>query len=133
MRSNSGDPLYRRVLERYIAIASAEAGVTQAVFPEGGLSRDGRLRRRSSGSSTTWHAVLRPSGERDIVFVPVGINYDRIFEDRSCPSRTRPPPTAAAGHRTRPSRDVVLPHFAICWLMRPEQWHRFGYACVNFG
>ncbi len=41
VRRNSGDPLYRRVLERYIAISSAE-GVTQAVFPEGGLSRDGR-------------------------------------------------------------------------------------------
>ena len=24
-----------------------------------------------------------PAGERDIVFIPVGINYDRTFEDRS--------------------------------------------------
>lgn len=43
VRRNSGDDLYRRVLERYIAMAT-EAGVPQAVFPEGGLSRDGRLR-----------------------------------------------------------------------------------------
>ena len=43
VRRNSKDPLYRKVLERYVAMATA-AGVTQAVFPEGGLSRDGRLR-----------------------------------------------------------------------------------------
>ena len=34
--------MYRRVLERYIYMATKE-GVCQAVFPEGGLSRDGRL------------------------------------------------------------------------------------------
>jgi glycerol-3-phosphate O-acyltransferase len=43
VRRNSRDPLYRRVLERYIQMATA-AGVTQAVYPEGGLTRDGRLR-----------------------------------------------------------------------------------------
>src|SRR6202035_3999222 len=40
VRRNSRDPLYRRVLERYIQMATA-AGVTQAVYPEGGLTRDG--------------------------------------------------------------------------------------------
>src|SRR4029078_11298518 len=43
VRRDSGDSLYRRVLERYIAMAT-EAGVPQAVFPEGGLTRDALLR-----------------------------------------------------------------------------------------
>jgi glycerol-3-phosphate O-acyltransferase len=43
VRRNSRDRLYRKVLERYVQVAVAH-GVTQAVFPEGGLSRDGRLR-----------------------------------------------------------------------------------------
>ena len=43
VRRNSRDELYRRVLERYIVMAT-EAGVTQAVFPEGGLTRDGSMR-----------------------------------------------------------------------------------------
>ena len=43
VRRNSRDRLYRKVLERYVQMA-VEHGVTQAVFPEGGLSRDGRLR-----------------------------------------------------------------------------------------
>ncbi|TMJ50752.1 MAG: glycerol-3-phosphate acyltransferase, partial [Alphaproteobacteria bacterium] len=43
IRRDSRDPLYRRVLARYVQLATAE-GVTQAMFPEGGLSRDGALR-----------------------------------------------------------------------------------------
>src|SRR5258708_9543445 len=48
VRRNSKDELYRRVLERYVAMAT-EAGVPQAVFPEGGLSRDGRVGGRPLG------------------------------------------------------------------------------------
>ena len=43
VRRNSGDPLYRVVLARYVQMAT-EGGVTQAMFPEGGLTLDGRLR-----------------------------------------------------------------------------------------
>ena len=43
VRRNSNNPVYRRVLERYVHMAT-EAGVAQAMYPEGGLSRDGRLR-----------------------------------------------------------------------------------------
>jgi len=39
VRRNSGDPLYRTVLARYVQMA-VEAGVPQAVYPEGGLSAD---------------------------------------------------------------------------------------------
>jgi glycerol-3-phosphate O-acyltransferase len=43
VRRNSGDPLVPHGSARYVQMAS-EAGVTQAVFPEGGLTMDGRLR-----------------------------------------------------------------------------------------
>ena len=82
VRRNSKDPLYRRVLERYVAMATA-AGVTQAVFPEGGLSRDGRLRPPKLGLLDYMVRSFDPAGELDIAFVPVGINYDRTLEDRS--------------------------------------------------
>jgi glycerol-3-phosphate O-acyltransferase len=42
IRRNSKSNLYRRVLARYVQMASAE-GTTQAIFPEGGLSLDGRV------------------------------------------------------------------------------------------
>src|SRR5947207_6389301 len=48
VRRDSKDELYRRVLERYIVMAT-EAGVPQAVFPEGGLTRDGFIREPKLG------------------------------------------------------------------------------------
>ena len=48
VRRNSNSPIYRRVLERYVHMAT-EAGVAQAMYPEGGLSRDGRLREPKLG------------------------------------------------------------------------------------
>ena len=40
VRRRSGDPLYRRVLARYVQAATT-GGVVQAVYPEGNLSRGG--------------------------------------------------------------------------------------------
>jgi glycerol-3-phosphate O-acyltransferase len=42
VRRDSHDPLYRKVLARYVHMAVA-GGLAQAVFPEGGLTRDGKL------------------------------------------------------------------------------------------
>jgi glycerol-3-phosphate O-acyltransferase len=42
IRRNSSNPLYRLVLERYVAMAT-EGGVVQAIYPEGGLTKDGAL------------------------------------------------------------------------------------------
>ena len=130
VRRNSKDELYRRVLERYIVMAT-EAGVPQAVFPEGGLTRDGRLREPRLGAIDYMMRGFRLDGERDLVFVPLGINYDRVLEDRTllraldaeAPRRGR---LAALG--------TTLRFFARnLWLALRSQWYRFGYACVNFG
>src|SRR5439155_1562129 len=86
--------LYRRVLARYVQLATAE-GVTQAMFPEGGLSRDGALRPPKFGLLSYMVARFDPDGERDVVFVPVGINYDRLLEDRNLTA------SAASGARRR--------------------------------
>jgi glycerol-3-phosphate O-acyltransferase len=130
VRRNSKDPLYRKVLERYVAMAT-QAGVTQAVFPEGGLSRDGRLRSPRLGILDYMVRSFDPAGERDILFVPVGINYDRVFEDRSFlqeldKNAPRPGTGKALGNTLR----FVMRNL---WLLARNKWHRFGYACVNFG
>ncbi|HEY7113801.1 MAG TPA: 1-acyl-sn-glycerol-3-phosphate acyltransferase [Thermoanaerobaculia bacterium] len=130
VRRDSRDPLYRKVLERYVAMATA-AGVTQAVFPEGGLSRDGKLRAPKLGILDYMLRSFDPGGERDIVFIPVGVNYDRVFEDRSLLAERetggrRPGPAASAATTARfAGRNL--------WLMARNRWHRFGYACVAFG
>jgi glycerol-3-phosphate O-acyltransferase len=130
VRRNSKDELYRRVLERYIVMAT-EAGVPQAVFPEGGLTRDGRMREPKLGAIDYMMRGFRIDGERDLVFVPLGINYDRVLEDRTL-LRSIDPDAA----RSSPSRALwttfrfALHNFS---LMLRSEWHRFGYACVNFG
>jgi glycerol-3-phosphate O-acyltransferase len=128
VRRNSKDELYRRVLERYIAMAT-EAGVTQAVYPEGGLTRDGRLREPRFGVLDYMLRGYRTHGERDLVFVPLGLNYDRVLEDRT--------QLLAAG-AVRAGRGRALANTLRflgnqLWLLARSRWHRLGYACVNFG
>lgn len=82
VRRNSKDDLYRRVLECYIAMAT-QAGVPQAVFPEGGLTRDGRMGAPRLGMIDYMLRGFHLEGERDLVFVPLGLNYDRVLEDRT--------------------------------------------------
>ncbi|HXZ85609.1 MAG TPA: 1-acyl-sn-glycerol-3-phosphate acyltransferase, partial [Myxococcota bacterium] len=130
VRRDSRDALYRRVLERYVAMAT-EAGVPQALFPEGGLTRDGRMRAPRLGVLDYMLRGFRADGERDLVFVPLGLNYDRVLEDRSLllagdPAARRPGTARALWNTWRFAwRNLVL-------MLRSE-WHRFGYACVNFG
>jgi len=130
VRRGSGDPLYRRVLERYIHMATS-SGVPQAVYPEGGLSRDGRLRPPKLGLLDYMLRGFDPQGDRDLVFIPVGINYDRVLEDRTLlldlqPAAVHKPPLAAALTTLR----FVGHNLA---LRARNRWHRFGYACVSFG
>ena len=130
VRRNSDDPLYRRVLARYVQAATA-GGVVQAIYPEGNLSRDGRLRRPRLGLISYMVSAFDPGGERDLVFIPVGINYDRVLEDRLLVQELD------AGSDPYPRTHVVatllrfLAHQAA--LMLKRRWYRFGYACVNFG
>ena len=83
IRRRFREPLYHTVLERYVQLITRN-GVTQGVFVEGGLSRDGRLRPPKLGLlDYLCRTLLDPSFDRDIWFVPVAINYDRVLEDRS--------------------------------------------------
>ena len=130
IRRKSGNPLYRRVLERYVHMATKE-GVCQAVFPEGGLSRDGRLKPPKLGLIDYMLRGFDPNTDRDIVFIPVGINYDRTLEDRSLLRSLDP------RAEKRSPWFVFKTTSGFIWrnlmLMAFNRWQRFGYACVNFG
>jgi len=130
VRRNSRDDLYRRVLERYIAMAT-EAGVTQAVYPEGGLTRDGRMREPKFGVLDYMLRGFAPEGERDLVFVPLGLNYDRTLEDRTLLLGENP----KSKQPSAPRAAWTMLHFVAqqVGLAVRSKWYRFGYACVNFG
>lgn len=129
VRRDSGDPLYRRVLECYVQMA-AEGGVPQAVFPEGKLSRDGSLGKARHGLLGYMTRGFDPNGPRDIVFIPVGINYDRVIEDRSLLRTLDKLPRRS----TRYALGVIGGYGAkTLWQAIRGKRYRNGYACVNFG
>jgi glycerol-3-phosphate O-acyltransferase len=130
VRRNSNSPIYRRVLERYVHMAT-EAGVAQAMYPEGGLSRDGRLREPKLGLFDYMLKSFDPKGTHDIVFVPVALNYDRVLEDRTLlRSLDRETPRRGTWFA---ARTAIGFWFGQLGLMLRGRWFRFGYACVNFG
>ena len=131
VRRDSRDPLYRKVLARYVHMAVA-GGLAQAVFPEGGLTRDGRLQPAKLGLIGYMVAGFDANGPRDAVFVPVGINYDRVLEDRLQLGTLAAKAGGKARHRFNLGvfLSTVFNHVA---LRLRGRWHRFGYACVSFG
>ena len=131
VRRDSRDPLYRKVLARYVHMAVA-GGLAQAVFPEGGLTRDGHLQPAKLGLIGYMVAGFDANGPRDAVFVPVGINYDRVLEDRLQLGTLAVKAGGRARHRFNLGvfLSTVFNHVA---LRLRGRWHRFGYACVSFG
>jgi len=130
VRRSSRNALYRCVLARYVQMAT-EAGVVQVVYPEGKLSREGRLCEPKIGLLDYMLRSFNPDGRRDLVFIPVAVNYDRVLEDR----------TLLLGADPEAKKKSLLSAFKITlffimrnhWLMVRGGWHRFGYAVVNFG
>jgi glycerol-3-phosphate O-acyltransferase len=118
------------VLQRYVQMAT-EGGVPQAVFPEGGLTTDGLLRAPKLGLLDYMFKTFDPTGERDLVIIPVGINYDRVLEDRSLFARRDPAaPRAGLGRSVR----IIGAYLGRQLLLRARRKSfRNGYACVNFG
>ena len=123
-------PAALRAVERYIAMAT-EAGVPQALFPEGGLTRDGRMRAPKLGVIDYTMRGFRLEGEHDLVFVPLGINYDRVLEDRSLLRSLEVEAPRVGRAKTLWNTLAFVAHNLR--LVLKSEWHRFGYACVNFG
>ncbi len=130
VRRDSGNPLYRRVLERYIYMATKE-GVCQAMFPEGGLTRDGSLRPPKLGLLDYMLRNFDHNSDRDILFIPVGINYERTLEDRtlllSLDSNTE---KKSSWFAIKTTFKFWLNNLRLKWKHR---WKNFGLAAVNFG
>jgi glycerol-3-phosphate O-acyltransferase len=133
IRRKYREPLYHTVLARYVQLITRN-GVTQGIFPEGGLTRDGTLRPARIGLLDYALGVARDPAYRGRLFVvPVGINYDRVLEDRSL--------LAELASRTtgrRPSRRTQAAEVAryVGWnagRLLTGRWKRYGRAAVTIG
>lgn len=128
IRRGSRSNLYRRVLARYVQMATDE-GTTQAIFPEGGLSLDGRVGAAKMGLLGYIFAGFDPKTDRDVIFVPVGLAYDRVLEDRLLTE------ARAEGTRRFRARPLTIAAFTVrmVWRMIRGRFAGFGTAAAAFG
>ena len=133
IRRRYREPLYHTILERYVQLISRN-GVTQGIFPEGGLSRDGRLRPAKIGLLDYILGIAREERYRDRMYiVPVAVNYDRVLEDRSLLRELHHREGASATSRTAQLREVAS---YVGWnlaRLAARRWKRYGRAAVVIG
>lgn len=133
IRRRFREALYHTVLERYVQLITRN-GVTQGIFPEGGLTRDGKFRPAKIGLLDYIIGVARePEVAARTYVVPVAINYDRVLEDRSLLRELNPD----QGHRPPPlpiQLSIVL--WNVTWnvfRIVTRSWKRHGDAVVVIG
>ena len=127
LRRTARTTLYRKVLARYVQMATS-GGVAQAAFLEGGLSLNGEIATPKMGLLSYIVAEFDPEG-RDIIFIPVGLNYDRVLEDQILVS------AAETGKRRFRGSVPEAAAFSLRYIWRRirRRAHRMGYAGVSFG
>jgi glycerol-3-phosphate O-acyltransferase len=133
IRRKYREPLYHAVLRAYVQLITRN-GVTQGIFPEGGLTRDGRLR---EGKIGLLDSILGVAGDpvlrARMYVVPVGINYDRVLEDRTLLRELE-----AGGGKPRTPRltqalEVARYAFWNTGRLLTGRWRRYGRAAVTIG
>jgi glycerol-3-phosphate O-acyltransferase len=133
IRRRYREPLYHTVLERYVQLITRN-GVTQGLFPEGGLSRDGKLRPAKIGLLDYMIGTAREPGFAARMYVvPVGLNYDRVLEDRTLLRELRVHDAAPVSSRTAQFREVLNYVFANFGRLGTGRWKRYGRAAVVIG
>jgi len=133
IRRRYREPLYHAVLRAYVQLITRN-GVTQGIFPEGGLTRDGRLRPGKIGLLDSILGVATdPAVRARMYVVPVGINYDRVLEDRTLLRELE-----SGGGKPKTSRlvqagEVFRYAFWNVGRLLTRRWKRYGRAAVAIG
>ncbi len=131
IRRRYREPLYHTILSKFVQTITKN-GVTQGVFLEGGLTRDGAFQRPKVGMLDYIVTAKRdPEFTAPLYLIPTAINYDRVLEDRSLVDELR-------GREDRSSRSQKLfttLEFLFKNTLRTffKRFKRYGYAVVTFG
>ncbi len=135
VRRGCRDPAYHLTLRRYLQIITEE-GVTQGIFIEGGLSRDGLLRPAKNGLLDSLSTLPERGGApKEVWFVPVGINYDRVVEDEVLTSKLEDSGGLGSGwaYYARAMSRIGRYFFTNIPRYVMRRVRRFGYAAVRIG
>ncbi len=133
VRRKYREPLYHTVLERYVQLITRE-GVTQGIFLEGGLTRDGLLKTPKIGLLDYVLGIARDPAYRDRMFiVPVAVNYDRVLEDRSLLRELASREGKSRPARVSQAREVLRYLWWNAARLVVRRWKRYGRAALTVG
>lgn len=133
IRRRFREPLYHAVLERYVQLITRN-GVTQGIFPEGGLTRDGTLRPAKVGLLDYVLGVGRDASLRSRMYIiPVSINYDRVLEDRSLLRELAAHEGGTPAPRLTQLGEVGRYLLWNTGRLVAGRWKRYGRAAVTIG
>lgn len=133
IRRKFREPLYHAVLRAYVQLITRN-GVTQGIFPEGGLTRDGTLRPGKIGLLDSILGVAADPEQRARMFVvPVGVNYDRVLEDRTLLRELSAADGRPRTNRLQQAAEVLRYVFWNTGRLITGRWQRYGRAAVTIG
>jgi len=131
VRRRYREPLYHAVLSKFVQTITRH-GVTQGVFIEGGLTRDGAFQKPKLGMLDYLVSAKRdPEFTAPLFIIPTAVNYDRVLEDRNLTEEL-------LGHEERSTKSEKL-RTTFDYLFRSffrglfRRFKRYGYAIVTFG
>src|SRR2546428_7264276 len=131
IRRRYREPLYHAVLSTFVRTITKH-GVTQGIFIEGGLSRDGAFLKPKLGMLDYIVTSKRdPEFTAPLYLIPTAINFDRVLEDRNLTEELM-------GREDRSTRMEKLRTtfqflFKNFWRGVFRRFKRYGYAIVSFG
>ena len=131
VRRRYREPLYHAVLSSFVRTITKN-GVTQGIFIEGGLSRDGGFLKPKLGMLDYIVGAKRdPDFSAPLFIIPTAINYDRVLEDRNLTEElVGKEDRRTKGEKLRTSFDFLFKSF---WRGVFKRFKRYGYAIVTFG
>ena len=133
VRRKHRERLYHTVLERYVQLITRE-GVTQGIFLEGGLTRDGKLRPPKIGLLDYVLGIGHdPAYHSRIHVIPVAINYDRVLEDRTLLRELNATNGGKQSGKLAQLAEVAPYVFWNIMRILTRRWKRYGRAAVMIG
>ena len=131
IRRRYREPLYHAVLSTFVQTITRH-GVTQGIFIEGGLSRDGAFQKPKLGMLDYIVTAKRnPDYTAPLFIIPTSINYDRVLEDRTLTEELM----GKAERSTRMEKLRTTGEYLFKNTLRSvfRRFKRYGYAIVTFG
>lgn len=131
IRRRYREPLYHAILSNFVRTITRN-GVTQGIFIEGGLSRDGAFGKPKLGMLDYIVSAKRdPEFTAPLFIIPTAINYDRVLEDRNLTEEL----LGIEDRSTKLEKLNTTLEFLFKNTVRSmvRRFKRYGYAIVSFG